>query len=138
MRKKYFFTLLIIIFVLFFAVLANADNLKGKLAKNLADKSKDSISNAEIKKFLKSSDETSIRVFVKLKENSKIDRNILNEKIKNNFENGFSAVVDKADLQRLIADSSVESVTPIQTRQIFLQDSTFLINASTVWRLNVS
>jgi len=89
-----------------------------------------------------------VRVFVKIKEDLRLPSNkealkeeiiekIGEEKIKHNFDDSISAVIDENDLKKLERDWRVASVELVGIREVFLQDSVPLINGSSTYKLQV-
>jgi len=101
----------------------------------------------------------SLRVFIKLKGNyydssvsirgsPKIETNsgpkseIINligkDKIKNDFGNTISAIITEDDFNKLRNNTEIESIELVGIKQIFLQESVGIINASLAWNLQAS
>ncbi len=114
------------------------------------------ISNTNLKVspdvYSKIQEEGKIKVFIKIKSPSlsllSTSKNIAERKnlakervatlvgkdnVKHQFEEGISVVITEAELRKLEEDNSVEKVQLVGTKQLFLQQSTSIINATLVW-----
>ena len=116
-----FVTIAILIFI-FFIVNANSRG-EGKIS-------------AEVKEKIEEGDKE-IRVFINIKEDKKeeVADLIGKNKVKYEFENSVSAVIDKKDLEKLEKDWRVENVELVGVRKIFLSSSVPLINGTATWGL---
>jgi subtilisin family serine protease len=91
--------------------------------------------------FDKISQEETARVIVKFKDSDIGKDNVkdyLRDKVKHDFEDGISAIVSEKELSMLEKNPNVESVKLVGTRQIFLQDSVPLVNATPAWDLQMN
>ncbi|RLG12450.1 hypothetical protein DRN73_02585 [Candidatus Pacearchaeota archaeon] len=89
-------------------------------------------------------DNESVRVMIKMKNSvvgkrgiaSDIKQELKNSiKIRHEFQDEVSAIINKSELEILKNNPNVKSVEIVKTRSIALQDSVPLINASSTWNL---
>ncbi len=137
MKNKIILSLIIIL--IFFCSIVFGLNSHKKL---FNDSNESIQKNNQIKAIHELAKKGDVKVFIKFKENlSKkneeqvnINQKILNllekEKVKYQFEDGFSATISEKNLENLENNSEIESITLIGTKHIFLQDSVPLINAT--------
>ena len=83
-------------------------------------------------------DDGKVAVYVHLKDGSELNKGIsrkndLDIKIRHKFENSISADLTRSEIEALSADSNVESIELIGYKNIFLQDSVPLVNATNIW-----
>ena len=66
--------------------------------------------------------------------------NLGKEKVRHEFSslNGFSAEITKSELEKLQNDAYVKKIEVIGFRNIFLQDSATIVNASRAWNLSIN
>jgi len=60
------------------------------------------------------------------------------EKIKNDFGNYFSAIITDVEMQKLKENSDIKNIQIVNQRQLFLQDSVNIIDASLSWKIKFS
>ncbi len=113
-----------------------------------------SITNSEVNKVDEKvleeiQEKDDVRVIIKLEEKSSYQKilNIdtkqqvidsLNNNIKHDFNDSFSAIISEDDLINLENNPNVESIELVEVKQIFLQDSVPLINATPTWNLQIN
>tara|TARA_Y100000031_G_scaffold156236_1_gene209890 strand:- start:526 stop:3255 length:2730 start_codon:yes stop_codon:yes gene_type:complete len=112
-----------------------------------------SITNSEVNKIdekvLEKIQEEDVRVMIELEEKSPYQKILnvdtkqqvidsLNNKVKHNFNESVSAIISKKDLVDLENNPNIKSIELVGTKQIFLQDSVPLINATSTWNLQIN
>ncbi|MEK6893485.1 MAG: S8 family serine peptidase [Nanoarchaeota archaeon] len=119
------------------------------------------ISNANIKVnsdvYSKIQEESKIKVFIKIKSppisllssaktiaekkklvKERIANLVGKDNVKHQFKEGVSAFITESDLKELEKDSNVEKISLVGTKQLFLQQSTSIINATLTWPKQLS
>jgi len=129
MKKSWFVAFIILCFVLLSFNMIGAKVREGKVDKEVLDK----VSKKDSK----------TRVFIEFKDNGKenmerVIERIGSEKLRYRFNNSISAEVDKEDIEELENDPGVKEIKSVGVRQISLQTSVPLINATASFRLQVN
>jgi len=129
-----FLTIILIVFLSFFVIGENTG--KKRFLNNEVQNFKEISLKNEIYNDVKMGD---VEVFVKFSDkedvSQKADSLLSKEKIKYYFNDGFSAIINENDLNKLTNNPEIKSISLIGTKHIFLQDSTPLINATRTWTL---
>tara|TARA_Y100000296_G_scaffold56372_1_gene64686 strand:- start:1109 stop:3874 length:2766 start_codon:yes stop_codon:yes gene_type:complete len=113
-----------------------------------------SITNSEVNKIDEKvleeiQEKDDVRVIIKLEEKSSYQKILnvdtkqqiidsLNNKVKHDFNNSVSAIIFEEDLVNLENNLNVKSIELVGIKQIFLQDSVPLINATPTWDLQIN
>ena len=113
-----------------------------------------SITNSEVNKIDEKvleeiQEKNDVRVIIKLEEKSSYQKILnvdtkqqiidsLNNKVKHDFNNSVSAIIFEEDLVNLENNLNVKSIELVGIKQIFLQDSVPLINATPTWDLQIN
>src|SRR3989338_7981526 len=88
--------------------------------------------------------EENVRVFINFNESNfeevknEIVNSIGDDKVKFEFQDSISAIVDNADLEELKTINEIESIEEVRVRKVFLQESVPLINATPTYLLQVN
>ncbi len=87
-----------------------------------------------------------VRVYIKFKDSALGKRGIASDvkaeieesiNIRHEFSEKVSAIISEEELEELKINENIESIDIVGMRQIFLQDSVPLVNASNTWNLQV-
>ncbi len=127
----------VILAVLLFIILINlALAIQGY--EKTDEKVKEKIKSGEARVFIKFkefSQEKSMRLFSSRDIKKDVVNDLGKENVLHDFGDSISAIIDKEELEKLEKDENVESIELVGVRNIFLQDSAPLINASRSWAL---
>ena len=88
-------------------------------------------------------DNDQVRVIITLKDSKsksiqELSEVIGDEKIRHKFSSSFSAEISKDDLEKLKDDSRIEKIEEVGTKQIFLQNTTVIVNAVKTWQYQIA
>src|SRR3989338_927578 len=125
--------ILILLFVSFFDVVQGGQKARGKISPKVKDKVE---RGEKVRVFINIEKNYDRRIFNSVKED--IAQIIGERKVVHKFEDSFSAIIDKSDLEKLEQDGRFLSVEPVGVRQVFLQNSVGLINGTSSYSLQVN
>lgn len=117
MKKSVMFVLLSILIVILIIAGVNSNSKEVKVDKAVFEK-------------VQNSEDGNVRVYINLEEAED-----LGLEVRHNFDNGrkVSAIISEGQLEELESNSNINSIEIVGTRQIALQDSVPLVNATATW-----